>query len=76
MEAMASGAERVLDGEEEVKKYTGECRFQGFEFYKIMAMEKGAAQIKNVRHPFCKLTFVRKKLRVAGFADTKVCKRN
>ena len=46
MEAMASGAERVLDGEEEVKKYTGECRFQGFEFYKIMAMEKGAAQIK------------------------------
>ena len=34
MEAMASGAERVLDGEEEVKKYTGECRFQGFDFIK------------------------------------------
>lgn len=34
MEAMASGADRVLDGEEEVKKYTGECRFQGFNFIK------------------------------------------
>lgn len=41
-----------------------------------MAMEKGAAQIKMCGTLFCKLTFVRKKLRVAGFADTKVCKRN
>lgn len=32
MEAMASGAARVLDGKEQVKKYTGVCRFRGFAF--------------------------------------------
>jgi butyrate kinase len=32
MEAMASGAARVLDGKEQVKKYTGVCRFRGFGF--------------------------------------------
>lgn len=32
MEAMASGAGRVLAGEELIKKYTGKCRFQGFNF--------------------------------------------
>lgn len=32
MEAMASGATRVLDGKEEVKKYTGVCSFTGFDF--------------------------------------------
>lgn len=32
MEAMASGAERVLDGVEAVKKYTGVCSFTGFDF--------------------------------------------
>lgn len=32
MEAMASGAIRVLNGEEEVKKYTGRCKFTGFDF--------------------------------------------
>ena len=32
MEAMASGAERVLKGEEQVKTYTGEPVWQGFEF--------------------------------------------
>lgn len=34
MEAMASGAIRVLFGKEKVKKYTGKCRFQGFSFDK------------------------------------------
>ena len=34
MEAMASGAERVLSGEEKVKKYTGKNIFQGFDFDK------------------------------------------
>jgi butyrate kinase len=34
MEAMAAGAVRVLNGQEEVKKYTGECIFQGFSFEK------------------------------------------
>ena len=34
MEAMASGAARVLDGKETVKKYTGVCNFQGFDFEK------------------------------------------
>lgn len=32
MEAMAAGAKRVLDGTEQVKKYQGVCRFQGFDF--------------------------------------------
>lgn len=32
MEAMASGAIRVLSGEEEVKKYSGICKFTGFDF--------------------------------------------
>lgn len=32
MEAMASGAARVLGGEEEVKKYSGVCNFTGFHF--------------------------------------------
>lgn len=32
MEAMAAGAIRVLDGKEELKKYTGENVFQGFDF--------------------------------------------
>ena len=32
MEAMASGADRVLDGEETARKYTGICKFQGFDF--------------------------------------------
>lgn len=32
MEAMASGASRVLDGKEQVKKYIGVCRFRGFAF--------------------------------------------
>lgn len=32
MEAMASGAERALDGVEAVKKYTGVCSFTGFDF--------------------------------------------
>lgn len=32
MEAMAAGAARVLDGKEKAKKYTGVCRFQGFDF--------------------------------------------
>lgn len=32
MEAMASGAVRVLSGEEEVKKYSGVCNFTGFDF--------------------------------------------
>lgn len=32
MEAMASGAARVLDGTEKVKKYTGVCCFTGFDF--------------------------------------------
>lgn len=32
MEAMASGAVRVLEGKEAVKKYTGVCKFQGFDF--------------------------------------------
>lgn len=32
MEAMASGASRVLAGKEEVKQYTGICKFQGFDF--------------------------------------------
>ena len=32
MEAMASGAMRVLDGTEKPKKYTGVCRFEGFDF--------------------------------------------
>lgn len=32
MEAMASGAIRVLSGVEEVKKYSGECNFKGFDF--------------------------------------------
>lgn len=32
MEAMASGAIRVLSGKEELKKYTGECNFKGFNF--------------------------------------------
>ena len=32
MEAMAAGAGRVLDGKEDVKKYTGVCNFQGFSF--------------------------------------------
>ena len=32
MEAMASGAERALDGVEAVKKYTGMCSFTGFDF--------------------------------------------
>lgn len=32
MEAMASGAARVLDGVEKVKKYTGVCSFTGFDF--------------------------------------------
>lgn len=32
MEAMASGAVRVLEGKEQVKKYTGVCRFRGFAF--------------------------------------------
>lgn len=34
MEAMAAGAARVLDGNEIVKKYTGVCNFQGFDFEK------------------------------------------
>ena len=34
MEAMASGAERALDGTEAVKKYTGVCSFTGFDFVK------------------------------------------
>lgn len=34
MEAMASGAARVLDGKETVKKYAGVCNFQGFDFEK------------------------------------------
>lgn len=34
MEAMAAGAGRALSGEEEVKKYTGVNRFQGFDFVK------------------------------------------
>ncbi|MDR1018233.1 MAG: butyrate kinase [Lachnospiraceae bacterium] len=34
MEAMAAGATRVLSGEEKVKKYTGKCRFEGFDFVK------------------------------------------
>ncbi len=34
MEAMASGAARVLGGEEKVKKYTGKNIFQGFDFDK------------------------------------------
>lgn len=32
MEAMEAGAARVLDGKEQVKKYTGVCRFRGFAF--------------------------------------------
>ncbi|MFV0363884.1 MAG: butyrate kinase [Suipraeoptans sp.] len=32
MEAMASGAVRVLDDQEDAKVYTGESKFQGFEF--------------------------------------------
>lgn len=32
MEAMASGASRVLAGKEKVKKYSGVCRFRGFTF--------------------------------------------
>ena len=32
MEAMAAGAVRVLSGKEELKKYSGECRFKGFDF--------------------------------------------
>lgn len=32
MEAMAAGAIRVLEGKEQVKKYTGVCNFQGFDF--------------------------------------------
>ena len=32
MEAMAAGAIRVLDGKEELKKYSGECNFKGFDF--------------------------------------------
>lgn len=32
MEAMAAGAIRVLDGKEELKKYSGECNFKGFHF--------------------------------------------
>ena len=32
MEAMAAGAGRVLDGKEDVKKYTGVCNFQGFPY--------------------------------------------
>ena len=32
LEAMASGAVRVLTGKEEVKRYTGVCKFQGFDF--------------------------------------------
>ena len=34
MEAMASGAVRVLDGEEELKTYTGRKVFEGFAFVK------------------------------------------
>lgn len=34
MEAMAAGAIRVLEGKEELKKYSGECKFQGFAFEK------------------------------------------
>lgn len=34
MEAMASGAVRVLDKTENTKKYTGECCFSGFDFVK------------------------------------------
>lgn len=34
MEAMAAGAERVLDGTEQAKKYTGVNIFQGFDFIK------------------------------------------
>lgn len=34
MEAMAAGAARVLDGVETAKKYTGICRFTGFDFVK------------------------------------------
>lgn len=29
---MEAGARRILDGAEEVKKYQGVCRFQGFDF--------------------------------------------
>ena len=32
MEAMAAGAERVLDGVEELKNYSGKKRFEGFDF--------------------------------------------
>ena len=32
MEAMAAGASRVMAGKEEVKQYTGICKFQGFDF--------------------------------------------
>lgn len=32
MEAMEAGARRILDGVEDVKKYQGICRFQGFDF--------------------------------------------
>lgn len=34
MEAMAAGAIRALNGQEEVKNYTGKCIFQGFSFEK------------------------------------------
>lgn len=34
MEAMASGAARVLEGREKPKIYTGHCRFEGFDFVK------------------------------------------
>lgn len=34
MEAMAAGAIRVLSGKEQVKKYTGQSKFQGFAFVK------------------------------------------
>ena len=32
MEALAAGALRVLNGEEETKEYTGEPVFSGFEY--------------------------------------------
>ena len=32
MEAMAAGTVRVLSGKEELKKYSGECKFKGFDF--------------------------------------------
>jgi butyrate kinase len=32
MEAMATGALRVLNGTEKLKKYHGICRFKGFNF--------------------------------------------